>query len=215
LEKNGNKITMQIFDLAGQDAYMTARKSFYKGGQAAFLVFDVQDPETLQNLKKWIDDSIENSGGSIGTFIMLGNKADLTETRQVSNEMAIEYARQLSAQTGLTFVFLETSAKTGLNIDLAFDIMSNRLLRKFNVDIPLKLPDGVEMISPNDVGSAPSAATPATPAATAASTKANNDLAKQISALSSRMDEMNGRLDQLEERFSKLAQIVKNLVNKG
>ena len=62
--------------------------------------------------------------------------------------MAIDYSRQLAAKTGYTFVFLETSAKTGLNIQIAFDIITNRLLKKFNIDINLDLPEGIELISP-------------------------------------------------------------------
>lgn len=56
LDIEENNVKMQIFDLAGQDSYVAARKSFYKGGQAAFLVFDVQDPSSLTNLSTWIED---------------------------------------------------------------------------------------------------------------------------------------------------------------
>ncbi|MCY3411098.1 MAG: GTP-binding protein [Candidatus Heimdallarchaeota archaeon] len=202
VQMDGNKITFQIFDLAGQDAYRVARKSFYKGGQASFLIFDLQDSETLRSCKRWVEDSINNSEGSIGTFIALGNKADLVDTRQVSNEMAIEYFQRLSVETGITFVFLETSAMTGLNIELAFNIMGTRLLRKHNIDVPLELPDGVELITPS---SAPAQAA----APVAAAPAANVDL----SGITSRLDELDNRLALLEERFGKLAQIVRQLVD--
>ncbi len=197
MEVEGNKITLKIFDLAGQDAYATARKSFYKGGQAAFLVFDVQDPSSLHNLNRWIDDAKENSSGSVGTFVILGNKADLVDTRQVSNEMAIEYCQQVAAQTGHTFVFLETSAKTGLNIELAFNIITTRMMRKFNVDVPLELPDGVRLIQPGD---APVAAAP------------TGGSSSDLQPILDKMEAMDQRLATLEDRFGKLAQIVKNLV---
>lgn len=193
------KLTLQIFDLAGQDAYRVARKSFYKGGQAAFLVFDLQDPDSLYNLNQWVSDAIENSGGSIGTFVILGNKADLIETRQVSNEMAIESCKQLATNSGLTFVFLETSAKTGMNIDLAFDIITTRLLRKFNVDKPLDIPSGIEMIAP---GQAP--AEPVAPVS----------VSQPSTGQSSRLDELENRLVSLEDKFNKLTQIVRDLVQK-
>ncbi|MFV2015227.1 MAG: Rab family GTPase, partial [Candidatus Heimdallarchaeota archaeon] len=149
-EISGNSITYQIFDLAGQDAYTVARKSFYKGGQAAFLIFDLQDPSSLHNLNKWISDCIENSGGTINTFLVLGNKSDLVDTRQVSNQMAIEYCQRIASESGLTFVFLETSAKTGLNVGLAFDIMGKRLLEKHNIDVHVDFPEGTELITPSD-----------------------------------------------------------------
>ena len=211
----GNKITYQIFDLAGQDAYRTARKSFYKGGQAAFLIFDLQDPASLNNLKSWIDDCIENSGGTIGTFIMLGNKADLAETRQVSNSMAIEYGQRIASETGLTFVFLETSAKTGMNIATAFEIMGKRLLQKFNVEVPLDLPDGIQLITPGD-GSTGSDASEAAVAAAAASAAESSSKVEGLSAgiddVISRLDAIDERLDGLDKRFGILARLVKKIM---
>jgi small GTP-binding protein len=215
-EIQDHQVTYQIFDLAGQDAYTIARKSFYKGGQAAFLIFDLQDPNSLHNLKTWITDSIENSNASIGTFVVLGNKADLVDTRQVSNEMAIEYCHRLSAETGLTFVFLETSAKTGLNISLAFDIMGNRLLRKHNIDVSLDLPEGTTLIKPgssveNSNVNTETVTAAAVTAATEAVTEASTD---QLDVLVDRLSGIEERLDGLEKRFGKLAQIVRGLVDK-
>ncbi|MHA2253987.1 MAG: Rab family GTPase, partial [Candidatus Kariarchaeaceae archaeon] len=54
-EIGGHQVTYQIFDLAGQDAYTVARKAFYKGGMASFLIFDLQDQKSLHNLKNWIN----------------------------------------------------------------------------------------------------------------------------------------------------------------
>ncbi len=206
-EVDGHKITFQIFDLAGQDVYKIARKAFYKGGVAAFLVFDLQDAQTMHNLKTWIDDAIANSNGSIGTFIALGNKADLVDTRQVSNEMAIEHFQRLAAETGITFVFLETSALTGMNIQKAFDLMAVRLLSKFNIDVAL--PDDVELITP---GSKPVTSTPSATTSTTVDNQEIEKLQTQITSLQSTMDSMTTRIETLETRFNKLAQIVKKLV---
>ena len=107
--------------------------------------------------------------------------------------MAIDYSRQLAAKTGYTFVFLETSAKTGLNIQIAFDIITNKLLKKFNIDINLDLPEGIELISPGEGG---------------ASGGGSGDNQKEI-------EELNNRIKALEDKFAKLAQIVKNLVDKS
>ncbi len=151
LTMGDTQITMQIFDLAGQDAYVTARKAFYKGGRAAFLVFDLQDETTLVNLRQWAKDAIEFSQGSISTFVVLGNKADLVETRMVSKERAVQFCRQLSAETGLDLVYLETSAKTGQNIKEAFDLLAYTLLKEANVEIPPEVytpPSIIEIIKP-------------------------------------------------------------------
>jgi hypothetical protein len=179
---------------------------------ASFLIFDLQDQKSLHNLKNWINDSIENSGGTIGTFVVLGNKADLVETRQVSNEMAIEYCHRISADTGLTFVFLETSAKTGMNIELAFSIMGSRLLRKSNIDTPLDLPDGVRLIKPGDP--APTAAVDKKEVAAVAVAAVSEASNEQFDEIIARIGEIDKRLDGLEKRFGKLAQIVRGLVEK-
>ncbi|MDH5401323.1 MAG: GTP-binding protein [Candidatus Heimdallarchaeota archaeon] len=216
--KGGHKIKLQIFDLAGQDAYVVARKAFYKGGQAAFLVFDLQDSSTMSNLRTWIKDGIDNSAGTINTFVILGNKADLTDTRQVSNEMAIEFCQQVAFETGITFVFLETSAKTGLNIDVAFDIMTTRLLKKFNIDIPLDLPDGVSLIGPGGATSSSTSAEDkqaiqAVAQAAKDSNKATMELQGKLELVVKKIEEMDKRLGAVEERFTKLASIVKQLVD--
>lgn len=202
---DGNTITFQIFDLAGQDIYKVARKAFYKGGKAAFLVFDLQDPKTMHNLKTWIRDANEFSGGSIGTYIALGNKADLVETRQVSNENATEFFQRLASELGIIFVFLETSALTGLNVPEAFELMGKRLLKKLNVDV--EMPSGIELIKP---GSAPVATT------TMVTDNGDLDALKgQIGEISEKLDGFNDRLEAMETRFNKLAQIVRGLVEKS
>ncbi len=201
---DGNTITFQIFDLAGQEVYKIARKAFYKGGKAAFLIFDLQDPNTMHNLKTWISDANEFSGGSIGTYIALGNKADLVETRQVSNENATEFFQRLASELGIIFVFLETSALTGLNVPEAFELMGKRLLKKLNVDVDM--PSGIELIKPG--------AKPASPAVSADSGDMDALMA-QIGDISEKLSGFDERLDAMETRFNKLAQIVRGLVEKA
>lgn len=214
-EISDHKVTYQIFDLAGQDAYTVARKSFYKGGQAAFLIFDLQDPSSLHNLNTWIKDCIDNSGGTIGTFVVLGNKADLVDTRQVSNQMAVEYCQRISAESGLTFVFLETSAKTGMNVGLAFDMMGKRLLEKHNIDVNIDLPEGTQIITPGEYNetSNPAEVAQATAVAEASSLKVDG-LSNDLTGVNARMDTIEERLDSLEKRFGKLAQLMKKVMEK-
>lgn len=215
-----NKVTYQIFDLAGQDAYVTARASFYKGGQAAFLVFDVQDPETLTNLGTWVKDCMENSGGTVQTFIILGNKADLVETRQVSNEMAVEYIQQLVAQTGLTFYYMETSAKTGLNIDLAFQLMGQRLLKKHNIDINVKIPDNVFEIGPGtgsgnvekEVAEAVETVVQASDALIGGIYTESGKLSAKVEELEKIVVKLVRKTDLLDQKLTKLVMIIKGLV---
>ncbi|RMG36695.1 MAG: GTP-binding protein [Methanobacteriota archaeon] len=215
-----HKVTYQIFDLAGQDAYVTARKSFYKGGQAAFLVFDLQDPETLTSLGNWIKDCMENSEGTVQTFIILGNKADLVETRQVSNEMAVEYIQQLVAQTGLTFYYMETSAKTGMNIDLAFRLMGQRLLKKHNIDIDVEIPDNVYEIGPGmgsgnvekEVAEAVETVVQASDALIGGIYTESGKLNAKVEKLEKAVVKLAKKTDLLDKKLTRLVMVVKSLV---
>ncbi len=217
---DNNAITYQIFDLAGQDAYVAARSSFYKGGQAAFLVFDVQDPQTLTNLSTWVKDCMENSGGTIQTFIILGNKADLVETRQVSNEMAVEFIQHLVAQTGLTFYYMETSAKTGKNIELAFDLMGKRLLKKHNIEIDINLPDEVYEIGPGmgsgnvekEVAEAVETVVQASDALIGGIYTESNILNERVSKLEKAVVKLAKKTDLIDQKLTKLVHIVKGIV---
>ena len=237
LKMGENEVTMQIFDLAGQDAYVAARKAFYKGGRAAFLVFDLQDEQTLINLRKWAKDSIEYSNGSISTFIILGNKADLVETRMVSKERAIQFARQLSAETGLDMVYLETSAKTGQNIKEAFEFLAYTLLKEANVEVPpdvYKIPEAVEIITPH--GTQKVVEQTQSPETTAkmeekveqvkdeiqeSFQETINAIQQRISALEAKIEqqpnyeeikEIKERMDELEERVKRMGHVLKTIV---
>lgn len=215
------KVTMQIFDLAGQDSYVVARKSFYKGGQAAFLVFDVQDPTSLTNLSQWIADCQANSNDSIQTFIALGNKADLAETRQVSADMAIEFLQQMVAKTGLTFYYMDTSAKTGLNIDTAFDIMAKRLLRKHNMELIIEVPDGVYEVSPGsgnvekEVAAAVETVASASNALIGGMLNESTEIVTRIEKVEKALVKTVKKVNVLEKKINRLASAVKGLMDAG
>ncbi|MCG3218535.1 MAG: GTP-binding protein [Candidatus Heimdallarchaeota archaeon] len=199
MDIKGSNITFQIFDLAGQDTYKASRGAFYKGGVASLLVFDLQDPTTLKNLNVWLDEAIENSEGSISTFFVLGNKADLVETRQVSADAAKSYCQQMAAKTGITFVYLETSAKTGMNIKDAFDLLAYRLLLARNEPVDMEQPnvDGLAII-------APAGATTTSTAVTATASP----------AMEEKIVQLEKRMAQLEENLQNMGKVVRRVVKK-
>jgi small GTP-binding protein len=140
-----DKITFQIWDLAGQDSYQAVRRTFYKGASAGLLVFDCQDPKTMMNLKSWLDEAIKGSGNSILVYFVIANKVDLEDERKVSQEMALEFCNRLETETGIRFYYSETSALTGQNIAATFDYLAFKLLEANNVQniIPPDLPSGI------------------------------------------------------------------------
>jgi len=108
------RINFLIWDIGGQLQQMAPyRKRFYNGAHAAFLIFDKTRKESFLNIKKWIEDIDRRNPQGIPK-IMIGNKSDLTFDIEVTDEEIQKYSTELGLE------YIETSAKTGENVDLAF-----------------------------------------------------------------------------------------------
>lgn len=123
-------IGFQVWDLAGQDKYKYIRSSFYGGATGCFLVFDVTNPKSLKDLSLWVDEAIRYSNGTIEIFVICANKIDLKDNREITKDMGEKYALALRESSGLQCEYIETSALTGENIDVAFDLMAKCLLER-------------------------------------------------------------------------------------
>ncbi|MFX0096831.1 MAG: Rab family GTPase [Candidatus Hodarchaeota archaeon] len=117
VEVNNEKAVLSIWDIAGQDRFKSFRNVFYKGASAAFIVFDLTRAQTFQNLRNWIDELNQFTEGPVSTVIV-GNKADLENLRDVRKEDAEGMARSVGS------LYLETSAKTGQKVDEAFTTLT-------------------------------------------------------------------------------------------
>lgn len=206
VELGDHKIKLTIWDLAGQAAYAAVRSSFYAGGNGAFLVFDVQDPQSLMNLKTWIEEARTNSKDQIASYVVLGNKADLVESRQVANEYAHEILQRWAAETGINFWYGETSAKSGLNIGDAFTVMAAKLLSTRGGDFDISSICGdLVLVTSQGVQGAKSATAPA---AAVAAAPAGPTVDPKV------IEELKSQIDKLEKRVKKLGLVVKNVVQK-
>eukprot|EP01010_Urceolus_cornutus_P000627 NODE_1144_length_1083_cov_166.120890_g874_i0.p1 GENE.NODE_1144_length_1083_cov_166.120890_g874_i0~~NODE_1144_length_1083_cov_166.120890_g874_i0.p1 ORF type:complete len:232 (-),score=82.71 NODE_1144_length_1083_cov_166.120890_g874_i0:386-1024(-) len=113
VEIAGKLMKLQIWDTAGQERFRSVTRSYYRNAAGAILVYDTTRRSTYTNLASWLTDA--RSLTSPHTVMMLvGNKVDLEEEREVSHEEAAAFAKEY----GLHFV--ETSAKTGENVESAF-----------------------------------------------------------------------------------------------
>ena len=108
-----SKFEFVLWDIAGQQKFNIMRKHFYKGANGQILVFDLTRPETLESIPKWYEDIKNNLGEEI-QGIIVGNKNDLVEQRQVMQEKVRKIAEKLNLE------YIETSALTGVNVDEAF-----------------------------------------------------------------------------------------------
>ncbi|MHA1461717.1 MAG: GTP-binding protein [Candidatus Heimdallarchaeota archaeon] len=144
----GNLMTsFQIWDLAGQDKYKYIRSSFYGGATACFLVFDVTNPNSLNSITNWVDEAIRYSNGTIEIFIVCANKIDLKGKRVITRETGEEFANALKESSGLQCAYIETSALTGENIDIAFDLMAKCLLEREGITPVKAIKDAIEIPS--------------------------------------------------------------------
>ncbi|MBY9000740.1 MAG: GTP-binding protein [Candidatus Heimdallarchaeota archaeon] len=132
----GYQIKYQIWDLAGQPMFKNVRPRFFKGCFGALAVFDITRKETFHNLTNWIEELYQFSGRGVVPVIILSNKMDL-ENHAITVEEANEFIKELNKKTKdhkIKNFFLETSAKTGLNIDEAFRILGEYIIEKFSSD---------------------------------------------------------------------------------
>ena len=118
-------IKMQIWDIAGQNLFEQKRPSFYKGAVGACLVYDITQPTSFENIPTWLEEIIAFHEVQFFPIVLLGNKIDLREkfndtiTRQQGEKLAKSLTNKYYANTW-KIPLIETSAKTGDNVDLAF-----------------------------------------------------------------------------------------------
>ena len=109
-----NKIfRLQIWDSAGQETYRSLTRAYYKNCVCAILVYDISNRESFENISQWVNHCIENSPKKV-FMILVGNKCDLIESRQIPFEKGKEMAEKNN------MMFFETSAKTGENVERIF-----------------------------------------------------------------------------------------------
>jgi small GTP-binding protein len=92
---NKTKIKAQIWDTAGQERYKAITGAYYKGAKGALLVFDLSRKETFDSVDRWVPD-LRASADEKVTIILIGNKCDLKERRQVTEEEAQNKAKLYS-----------------------------------------------------------------------------------------------------------------------
>ncbi|KAJ6647374.1 Ras-related protein Rab-4B [Pseudolycoriella hygida] len=119
----GKSVKLQIWDTAGQERFRSVTRSYYRGAAGALLVYDSTSRESFNTLSNWLNDARKMASPQI-VILLVGNKKDLEEARQVTFLEASTFAQEND------LIFLETSAKTGDSVEEAFLKCSKTILAK-------------------------------------------------------------------------------------
>jgi small GTP-binding protein len=107
------QIGFKIWDTAGQEKYRSLAPMYYRGSQAAILVYDITKPASFESLKDWANELRRNGPADL-VLAVCGNKLDLQEDRLVMRSAGVKYAKQIGA------LYVETSAKEGDDVERLF-----------------------------------------------------------------------------------------------
>ena len=123
IEIDDRLIKMQIWDTAGHEKFRTITTSYYKSAHAIIILYDITDLSTFEHVKNWMVD-IDKFGKQGVLKVIVGNKKDLEDKRQVSEELAKTFAEKNGIK------FMEVSAKNNINIEQLFLDIIKSLLEK-------------------------------------------------------------------------------------
>lgn len=118
---------LALWDIGGQDRFKMLRRNFYDGANGALVVYDLSRAQTFSKMKEWISDMHKLMKIKI-PFVILGNKVDLlTEIGEaIDRNETYQYAEKNDS------FYIETSAKTGNNVEKAFVELTQRIVQKFS-----------------------------------------------------------------------------------
>lgn len=123
LEIDGKTIKAQIWDTAGQERYRAITSAYYRGAIGALLLYDISASLTFNSLSCWLKELRENADSNM-VVMLVGNKCDLTETRAVTEDEGVEFAKSKD------LMFIETSARDSTNVQEAFTQLINEIVSR-------------------------------------------------------------------------------------
>ncbi|ORY98124.1 ras family-domain-containing protein [Syncephalastrum racemosum] len=113
-------VRLQLWDTAGQERFRSLIPSYIRDSSVAVIVYDISSRESFANTNRWIED-VRAERGSEVVIVLVGNKTDLSEKREVTIEEGEKRAKELNV------MFIETSAKAGHNVKALFKKIAQAL----------------------------------------------------------------------------------------
>ena len=135
IQKNENKIRLQIWDTAGEERFKSITKTFYRNSAGCILVFDLTSPQSFEDVEFWRKeflDEIDSNEREQFPFVLLGNKNDLKDSIEVKDEDIQKYCNEHN-----NMPYFSVSAKTGENVEKAFIKITDLAFEKNkNIELP-------------------------------------------------------------------------------
>ena len=126
--EDGNKVKLQIWDTAGQESFKSITRSYYRAAAVALLVYDITSRDSFESIGSWLEECKVNGNPEM-TLVLVGNKTDLEESREVTYEEGEHYAKEHGMQ------FFETSAKTAEKVPDIFSRSANKVNDKISNNV--------------------------------------------------------------------------------
>jgi small GTP-binding protein len=107
-------VRVQLSDTAGQERFRSVSRQYYRGAMAGIIVYDITSLNSFNRVQSWIEEIRDHANNPLLHLLLLGNKVDLDELREVPTEKGLELAKKYE------MLFMECSAKDSTNVARAF-----------------------------------------------------------------------------------------------
>jgi len=124
--RDGTRVKLQLWDTAGQERFRSITKSYYRNSVGAVLAYDICNRESYTHIPEWLVEAQRHIAPHQATLLLVGCKQDLAS--QGMREVSVQEAQDFANHHGIPF--LETSAKTSLNVEEAFTVISQNIYDK-------------------------------------------------------------------------------------
>jgi small GTP-binding protein len=129
-ELDGIKITLQLWDFGGEERFRFFLPAYARGSFGGIFIYDITRYTSLMNINEWLnvfDKGVQVEKHNV-PILMVGSKLDLEQIRGISKEDAIN-----SAQNHNIYNVIECSSKTGQNIELIFEDITQEIINCMNL----------------------------------------------------------------------------------
>ena len=114
---DGTKVKVHLYDTAGQEKYNAISEQYYKITDCCLLVYSIADKSSFLECKNYFNDCIKEKCKQNTKVVVLGNKTDLEDQREVSSEEGAGFALENN------YIFMEASCLKNDNVANAFETL--------------------------------------------------------------------------------------------